>query len=73
MGLIIEDPVLGAALVALFEEAMMPENAWRVLLDDDARPGWESTSGAVRSQLSRSRWHRGLDKIYSLLPLERHL
>jgi putative cardiolipin synthase len=73
MGLIIEDPLLGRNLVELFEEALTPENAWRVFLDSEGGLRWESDLGVVRKQPARSGWQRVLDGIYSLLPLENQL
>ena len=73
MGLIIEDPLLGEELVELFEEALTPDNAWRVYLDSEGRLRWESDLGVVKKQPARSGWQRVLDGIYSLLPLENQL
>lgn len=73
-GLYIESAELGEELATVFEALMLPENAWRVHLDEQEQTlYWTSSEGTVHSQPARSFFQRISDFFYRLLPIESQL
>ena len=73
-GLYIESPELAEELAKIFEALMLPENAWRVHLDEEEQTlYWTSSKGTVHSQPARSFFQRISDFFYRLLPIESQL
>lgn len=73
-GLYIESPELAEELATKFEALMLPENAWRVHLDEeDQTIYWTSSKGTVHSQPARSFFQRIADFFFRLLPIESQL
>jgi putative cardiolipin synthase len=73
-GLYIESPELAEQLANKFEAFMLPENAWRVHLDEEEQTlYWTSSKGTVDSQPARSFFQRIADFFYRLLPIESQL
>jgi putative cardiolipin synthase len=73
MGLLIKDPGLAREVMLELEEDMLPENAWRVTLDEDNRLVWESAAGKVYRQPARGFGQRIADFLYGLLPIKDQL
>ena len=69
MGLLIKDPLLAGEVMLSLEEDMLPENAWRVTLDEEDQFVWESATGKVHLQPARGFGQRIADFLYSLLPI----
>jgi putative cardiolipin synthase len=72
-GLLIDSPGLAGELGDQIDEMSGPENAWRVLLDEDNHLRWESSDGTVRSQPARSFGQRIGDFFFQFLPIESQL
>lgn len=73
-GLYIESPELAEELAAKFERLMLPENAWRVHLDEEEQTlYWTSSKGTVHSQPARGFFQRISDFFFRLLPIESQL
>lgn len=73
MGLIIESPELAEEVADLLERYMMPENSWRVRLEENGALVWESSDDTVRRQPARNLWQRFNVGFMGLLPLEEQL
>lgn len=73
IGLVIEDPILGAELAKIIERDMGPDNAWRVNIDEQGRLYWESSAGVIHRQPVKSFWQRIEDGFFSLLPIKDQL
>jgi putative cardiolipin synthase len=73
MGLLVDSPALGAQVADFMERTMAPENAWRLVLDEDGRLAWESSDGRVTTQPAQSFWQRVKNDIFGMFPLEEHL
>jgi putative cardiolipin synthase len=69
-GLYIESPELCGQLAAQIDTLMLPENSWRVYLDENDRMKWESSSGTVSRQPARHFGQRISDFFLRLLPIE---
>jgi putative cardiolipin synthase len=72
-GLYIQSPGLSEQLAEHFDALMMPENAWRVYLDEKNKLRWESSLGTVSRQPARSFGQRIADFFFRLLPIESQL
>ena len=72
-GLYIESAGLCAEMAEQFDGLMMPENAWRVTVDEENRLRWESSSGTVSVQPARSFGQRIADFFFRLIPIESQL
>ena len=73
MGLLIKDAGLAREVMHHLEEDMQPENAWRVMLDEDDQFIWESAAGKVHLQPARGFGQRIADFFYGLLPIKDQL
>ena len=68
MGVVVESPGLARTAAGALDEAMKPENSWRVDLDPDGRLRWVSDGPVLRFQPARSFWERVLDLVYVVFP-----
>lgn len=68
MGVVVESPGLGRIAASAMDEAMKPENSWRVDLDPDGDLRWVSGVQVLRFQPARSFWDRVLDLVYVVFP-----
>jgi putative cardiolipin synthase len=72
-GLYIQSPGLCGELAEQFDTLMVPENAWRVTVDNSDQLRWESSAGSVSIQPARSFWQRIADFFFRLIPMESQL
>jgi putative cardiolipin synthase len=68
MGVVMESPGLGRITAAALDEAMKPENSWRVDLDPDGDLRWVAGAQVLRFQPARSFWERVQDLLYVVFP-----
>jgi putative cardiolipin synthase len=73
MGLLIRDPGLADEVLLALQEDMLPENAWRVSLDENNELVWESAAGKTHRQPARGFGQRMADFLYGLLPIKDQL
>ena len=73
MGLLIKDARLALEVMHYLEQDMLPENAWRVMLDENNQFVWESATGKVHLQPARGFGQRIADFFYGLLPIKDQL
>ena len=68
MGVVVESPGLGRVAASALDEALSPENSWRVELDPDGGLRWVAGAQVLRFQPARSFWERVLDLVYVIFP-----
>jgi putative cardiolipin synthase len=68
MGVVVESPGLAGIAAAAVEEALKPENSWRVELDPDGGLRWVAGTQVHRFQPARSFWQRIEDLVYMVFP-----
>ncbi len=68
MGVVVDSPSLGRIAAAALDEAMKPENSWRVDLDPDGDLRWVAGTQVRRFQPARSFWERVQDLVYVVFP-----
>jgi putative cardiolipin synthase len=68
MGVVVESPGLARTAARALDEAMRPENSWRVDLDPDGGLRWVADGRVLRFQPARSFWERVLDLVYVVFP-----
>jgi putative cardiolipin synthase len=68
MGVVVESPGLGRIAASAVEEALKPENSWRVVLDPDGGLRWVAGTQVRRFQPARSFWDRVQDLLYMVFP-----
>jgi putative cardiolipin synthase len=68
MGVVVESSGLGGIARGALDEAMKPENSWRVELDPDGRLRWVAGVQMRRFQPARSVWERLEDLVYMIFP-----
>jgi putative cardiolipin synthase len=68
MGVVVESPGLARTAASALDEAMKPENSWRVDLDPDGGLRWVADGQVLRFQPARSFWERVLDLVYVVFP-----
>ncbi len=71
-GAFVDSPGLGEALARVMERDMQPENAWRVLLDENAQPYWVNSDETVYTQPARDGMQRVMDVIFEVVPKEQY-
>lgn len=69
-GAFVDSPDLAADVAALMERDMQPENAWRVLLDENGELYWVDSDETVYSQPARHFGQRVVDVIFKAFPKE---
>ncbi len=67
-GVYIRSPELGERLALLMERNMLPENAWRVQLDDDGKLYWTNSDERVDRQPARGWTQRVADWFFQFFP-----
>jgi putative cardiolipin synthase len=72
-GIYIESAELCGDLDDQFDELKLPDNSWRVSINDDNGLEWQSSTGTVRIQPARSFGQRISDFFFRLLPIESQL
>lgn len=73
MALLIDSEALGAELANVLDEAMAPENAWQLKLDEAGNLRWISADGKLVRQPNRNFLRSVQSGIFGLFPLEEHL
>ena len=68
MGVVVESPGLARTAASALDEAMKPENSWRVDLDPDGGLRWVADGRVLRFQPARSFWERVMDLVYVVFP-----
>jgi putative cardiolipin synthase len=68
MGVTIDSPGLGEEIVRLANRDMAPENAWRVMLDEQDSLIWVNSDETVTRQPAKNAWQRVLDFFFGILP-----
>jgi len=69
-GAFIHSPGLAEELAQIMERNMLPENAWRVLLDDNGKVYWVNSDERLDQQPARDGTQRVMDAIFRIFPEE---
>jgi len=69
-GVFIHSPGLAEELAQVMERDMSPENAWRVLLDENGKVYWINSDERLDRQPARSGNQRVMDAIFRMFPEE---
>ena len=69
-GAFIRSPGLAEDLARVMERDMAPENAWRVLLDEEGNIFWVNSDESVKKQPARNGSQRVMDAIFRIFPKE---
>ena len=76
-GLYVESPELAAQVVAWMDEGVLPENSFRVLLDEDGELSWvtkdDGREVAYHQDPESTAWQRFMAGFIGLLPVEDQL
>ena len=70
VSLMIDSPELASGILAAFAPDFLPENSWRVTLDDKGALQWQSGDEVLTRQPAASVWHRLGDAFFGLLPID---
>lgn len=68
MGVVIDSKTFARRIADLMERDMLPENAWRVSLDEEGRVLWTAEGKPLTRQPARSGWQRMQDVFFMLFP-----
>lgn len=68
MGAFIDSPELAEALAKLIERDALPENSWRVGLDDEGELYWDNGDERVTRQPAQESWQRFFDMFFMMFP-----
>jgi putative cardiolipin synthase len=68
MGVTIVSPELGERVAALMTRDMLPENSWRLELDETGAVVWVSDEGILEEQPARGGGQRIQNELFKLLP-----
>jgi len=71
-GAVVRSPGLAEELARVMERDMLPENAWRVLLDEKGKPYWVNSDETVYKQPARSGSQRIMDQIFKVVPKDQY-
>ena len=71
--MLVDDPALAGRILDWFACITVPENAWRVGLDEGGKLFWESSAGRTSSQPAKTFGERVGDFFYSLILPESQL
>jgi putative cardiolipin synthase len=69
-GAFIHSPGLAEELAQVMERDMSPENAWRVLLDEEGKVYWINSDERLDRQPARDGNQRVMDTIFRMFPKE---
>ena len=76
-GIYVQSPELAGQVVDFMEEGVAPENAFRVLLDDNSDLRWVIEKDGVRLDYDtdpNSRWYqRWIARLIALMPIDKQL
>ncbi len=76
-GLYVESPELAEQVIAYMDEGVLPENSYRVLLDDDGDLVWVTADDGKEVRFDKDPWSDFLDRMIAgfimLLPVEQQL
>jgi len=72
-GIYIESKALGEDIAKRIDVMMLPENAWRVTVNDEGQMLWTSSEGVADQQPARHFSQRIADFFYRILPIESQL
>jgi putative cardiolipin synthase len=67
-GAVVDSPELAEELARVMERDMSPQNAWRVLLDEDGAPYWVNDEETLYSQPVRDGSQHIMNQIFKLFP-----
>jgi putative cardiolipin synthase len=70
ISLMIDSPELATGILAAFAPDFLPENSWRVTLDEQGELQWQSDNEVLTRQPAASVWHRVGDAFFGLLPID---
>lgn len=73
VGLLVESPKLAAQLQTAFERDLLPQNSWRIELDEEERIVWKSSAGTRYSQPAKNLWQRIQDWLLPAALIEEQL
>ena len=73
MGLIVDSETLAAGVAREFEDELLPENSWQVLLDEEKRLYWQAGDRILRKEPARSFWQRFQSGFFGLFDLDDQL
>jgi putative cardiolipin synthase len=68
MGVVVDSEALAAQIAGIMERDLLPENAWRVTLDEHGRLAWTAGSQTLKRQPARGLWQRTQDILFMLFP-----
>lgn len=71
--LIIRSPQLARTVAEDIDDALKPENSWRVLLDSDGRIAWKAQDQQWHREPEVGFWRRAASRMLSWLPIEKYL
>ena len=73
VSLMIDSPQLAEAILGAFSTDFIPQNSWRVVLEENGQLSWHSSDGVLDRQPAGSVWRRIADFFYGLLPIDEQL
>ncbi|HKW95151.1 MAG TPA: phospholipase D family protein [Methylomirabilota bacterium] len=68
MGVVVDSPALAQIAAAALDEAMKPENSWRVDIAPSGNVRWVAGTDVRYVQPARSLWERTQDVVYMVFP-----
>ncbi|MBE0485725.1 MAG: phospholipase D family protein [Marinobacter sp.] len=71
--LIIRSPQLARTVAEDIDDALKPENSWRVVLGSDGRIAWKSGDQEWHREPEVGFWRRAASRMLSWLPIEKYL
>jgi len=66
---VVESEPLARSLATAIERDMLPQNAWRVSLNDGGRLEWVAGEQKLHRQPARGPWQRLQDIFFMMLPV----
>ena len=73
VSLMIDSPELARGILAAFAPDFLPENSWRVTLDERGHLQWQSGDNVLTRQPAGSAWQRMGDTLFGLLPIDNQM
>ena len=74
VSLLIDSPQVAERILAAFAPDFLPENSWRVQLDeDDGELRWYSADGSLEHQPAGGLLRRLADFVFGLLPIDEQM
>jgi putative cardiolipin synthase len=72
MGAFVDSPALAEDMIRIIERDMLPENSWRVLLDEDGGLYWVNNEETVTQQPARDGMQRVMNVLLKIVPKEQN-